>query len=102
MNAKIKVPELPESIAEATVANWYKKIGDSIAADEVLVDLETDKVILEVPAVKAGVIKEILFTVGDRVTSGQLLAVIDEAALAQVSNGRRRKILLVKKVVRLQ
>ncbi len=91
MNAKIKVPELPESIADATVANWYKNIGDSIAADEVLVDLETDKVILEVPAVKAGVIKEILFTVGDRVTSGQLLAVIDEAALTQVSNGAASK-----------
>ena len=86
MNAKIKVPELPESIADATVANWYKNIGDSIAADEVLVDLETDKVILEVPAVKAGVIKEILFTVGDRVTSGQLLAVIDEAASVEMSN----------------
>ena len=87
MNAKIKVPELPESIADATVANWYKNIGDAIAADEVLVDLETDKVILEVPAVKAGVIKEILFATGDSVTSGQLLAVIDETALAQISNG---------------
>jgi len=87
MNTEIKVPELPESIADATVANWYKNIGDAIAADEVLVDLETDKVILEVPAVKAGVIKEILFTVGDSVTSGQLLAVIDEAASVAVSNG---------------
>ncbi len=85
MNVKIKVPELPESIADATVANWYKKIGDVIAADEVLVDLETDKVILEVPAVKAGVIKEILFVVGDSVTSGQLLAVIEETS-AKVPN----------------
>jgi 2-oxoglutarate dehydrogenase E2 component (dihydrolipoamide succinyltransferase) len=80
MNTEIKVPVLPESIADATVANWYKNIGDTISADEVLVDLETDKVILEVPAVKAGVIKEILFAVGDTVTSGQLLAVVDETA----------------------
>jgi len=87
MNTEIKVPELPESIPDATVANWYKKIGDAIAADEVLVDLETDKVILEVPAVKAGVIKEILFTVGASVTSGQLLAVIDETASAKVPDG---------------
>ena len=79
MKKEIKVPELPESIADATVANWYKDVGDTIAADEVLVDLETDKVILEVPAVKAGVLKEIKFTVGDSVTSGQLLAVVDES-----------------------
>ena len=86
MNTEIKVPELPESIADATVANWYKKVGDTIVADEVLVDLETDKVILEVPAVKAGVLKEIKFSVGDRVTSGQLLAVVDESSSAAVSN----------------
>ena len=87
MNTEIKVPELPESIADATVANWYKEVGDTIAADEVLVDLETDKVILEVPAVKAGVLKEIKFSVGDRVTSGQLLAVVDESSSAIVSGG---------------
>lgn len=84
MNTEIKVPELPESIADATVANWYKKIGDTVTADEVLVDLETDKVILEVPTVKAGVLKEVKFTVGDRVTSGQLLAVVNETASASV------------------
>lgn len=86
MNTEIKVPELPESIADATVANWYKEVGDTVAADEVLVDLETDKVILEVPAVKAGVLKEIKFSVGDSVTSGQLLAVVDESSSAAVSN----------------
>ncbi len=78
MNTEIKVPELPESIADAVVASWYKQVGDAINMDEVLVDLETDKVILEVPAVKQGVVKEILFSVGDTVTAGQLLAVIDE------------------------
>jgi len=80
MTTEIKVPELPESVADAVVANWYKKVGDSIGMDEVLVDLETDKVILEVPVVKAGVVKQILFSVGDTVTAGQLLAVIDESA----------------------
>ncbi len=80
MTIEIKVPELPESVADAVVANWYKKVGESINMDEVLVDLETDKVILEVPVVKAGVVKQILFSVGDTVTAGQLLAMIDESA----------------------
>lgn len=77
MSIEIKVPVLPESVADAVVANWYKQVGESISVDEVLVDLETDKVILEVPTVKAGVIKEILFSIGDTVTAGQVLAVID-------------------------
>ncbi len=77
MSIEIKVPELPESVADAVIASWYKKVGEAIDEDEVLVDLETDKVILEVPTIKSGVIKEILFSVGDTVTSGQLLAVID-------------------------
>jgi len=77
MSIEIKVPELPESVADAVIANWYKKVGEPIDADEVLVDLETDKVILEVPTIKQGVVKEILFSVGDTVTAGQLLAVID-------------------------
>lgn len=79
MSIEIKVPELPESVADAVIANWYKKVGEGINADEVLVDLETDKVILEVPALKQGVVKELLFSVGDTVTSGQLLALIDES-----------------------
>ena len=82
MTTEIKVPELPESVADAVVANWYKKVGESIGMDEVLVDLETDKVILEVPVVNPGVVKQILFSVGDTVTAGQLLAVIDESAVA--------------------
>ncbi len=77
MSIEIKVPELPESVADAVIANWYKQVGDAISADEVLVDLETDKVILEVPSIKSGVVKDILFSVGDTVTAGQLLAVID-------------------------
>jgi len=80
MSIEIKVPVLPESVADAVVANWYKQVGDSIGVDEVLVDLETDKVILEVPSVKQGVVQELLFSVGDTVTAGQLLAVIDDSA----------------------
>ncbi len=80
MSIQIKVPELPESVADAVVANWYKKVGEEINVDEVLVDLETDKVILEVPSIRQGVVKEILFSVGDTVTAGQLLAVIDDSA----------------------
>ncbi|MBE9568145.1 MAG: 2-oxoglutarate dehydrogenase complex dihydrolipoyllysine-residue succinyltransferase [Proteobacteria bacterium] len=79
MKTEIKVPVLPESVADATIAGWYKKPGERINEDEVLVDLETDKVILEVPVVNAGVVKEILFAVGDTVTAGQVLAIIDEA-----------------------
>ena len=77
MKIEIRVPELPESVADAVIANWYKRVGESIDEDEVLVDLETDKVILEVPTIKQGVVKEILYSVGDTVTAGQLLAVID-------------------------
>ena len=82
MSIEIKVPVLPESVADAVVANWYKQVGDNIGVDEVLVDLETDKVILEVPSVKQGVVQELLFSVGDTVTAGQLLAVIDDTAKA--------------------
>ena len=82
MSIEIKVPALPESVADAVIASWYKQVGESIEADEVLVDLETDKVILEVPSIKKGVVKELLFSVGDTVVAGQLLAVIDDEASA--------------------
>ena len=81
MSIEIKVPALPESVADAVIASWYKQVGDSIDADEVLVDLETDKVILEVPSIKKGVVKELLFSVGDTVVAGQLLAMIDDEAV---------------------
>ena len=80
MSVEIKVPVLPESVADAVIASWYKKPGDSVQQDETLVDLETDKVILEVPALRSGVIKEIRFEVGETVTTNQVLAVIDETA----------------------
>ncbi len=78
MTIEVRVPQLPESVADATLVSWHKKPGDSVVRDENLVDLETDKVVLEVPAPVAGVLKEIKLTDGTTVTSGQLLAVIDE------------------------
>jgi 2-oxoglutarate dehydrogenase E2 component (dihydrolipoamide succinyltransferase) len=80
MTIEVRVPQLPESVADATLVAWHKRPGDSVARDENLVDLETDKVVLEVPAPMAGVIKEIRAANGATVTSGQVLALLDEAA----------------------
>jgi 2-oxoglutarate dehydrogenase E2 component (dihydrolipoamide succinyltransferase) len=82
MTIEVRVPQLPESVADATLVSWHKKPGDSVARDENLVDLETDKVVLEVPAPVAGVLKEIRLSDGTTVTSGQVLAVIEEGAAA--------------------
>ncbi len=82
MTIEVRVPQLPESVADATLVSWHKKPGDAVARDENLVDLETDKVVLEVPAPAAGVLKEIRLTDGTTVTSGQVLAVIEEGATA--------------------
>lgn len=76
MSIEVKVPVLPESVADATVAAWHKKVGDKVTRDENLVDLETDKVVLEVPAPADGVLTEIIYKVGDTVGSGELLAKI--------------------------
>lgn len=84
MSIEVKVPALPESVADATVASWHKKVGDRVNRDENLVDLETDKVVLEVPAPADGVITEILVSTGDVVKSGVLLAKIEEGAAAEV------------------
>lgn len=75
---EIKVPVLPESVADATVAKWYKKVGDSVHRDEQLVDLETDKVMLEVPAPDNGVITEILIGEGKTVKAGTVIALLTE------------------------
>jgi 2-oxoglutarate dehydrogenase E2 component (dihydrolipoamide succinyltransferase) len=83
MTIEVKVPVLPESVEDALIAAWHKKPGDSVLRDENLVDLETDKVVLEVPAPADGTVKEIKAAQGDTVTSNQLLAVIDEGAVEQ-------------------
>jgi len=82
MTIEVRVPQLPESVADAKLVSWHKKPGDAVARDENLVDLETDKVVLEVPAPVAGVLKEIRLGDGTTVTSGQILAVIEEGATA--------------------
>src|SRR6266481_4441240 len=82
MTIEVRVPQLPESVADATLVSWHKKPGDSVARDENLVDLETDKVVLEVPAPAAGILKEIKLGDGTTVTSGQVLAVIEQGAAA--------------------
>jgi 2-oxoglutarate dehydrogenase E2 component (dihydrolipoamide succinyltransferase) len=82
MSIEVKVPVLPESVSDATIASWHKKAGDAVKRDENLVDLETDKVVLEVPSPVDGVLKEIKHQVGDTVNSQQIIAIIEEGAAA--------------------
>ena len=84
MSIEVKVPVLPESVSDATIAAWHKKPGDAVKRDENLLDLETDKVVLEVPAPVDGVLKEIRFEAGATVTSQQVIAVIEEGVVAAV------------------
>ncbi len=82
MSIEVKVPVLPESVSDATIATWHKKVGDTVRRDENLVDLETDKVVLEVPSTVDGVLKEIKFNVGDTVNSQQVIGIIEAGAVA--------------------
>jgi 2-oxoglutarate dehydrogenase E2 component (dihydrolipoamide succinyltransferase) len=82
MSIEVKVPVLPESVSDALIATWHKKAGDAVKRDENLLDLETDKVVLEVPSPVDGVLKEIKFEEGSTVNSSQVIAVIEEGAAA--------------------
>ncbi len=82
MSIEIKTPALPESVADGLVATWHKKAGDPVERDEPLVDIETDKVVLEVPAPASGVLTSIAAEEGATVTSGELLGVLDDKASA--------------------
>jgi 2-oxoglutarate dehydrogenase E2 component (dihydrolipoamide succinyltransferase) len=82
MTTEIRVPQLPESVADATLVAWHKQPGDPVRRDENLADLETDKVVLEVPAPANGVVRELKVQSGATVTSGQILAVLEEGAAA--------------------
>src|SRR5688572_18446366 len=82
MPIEVKVPVLPESVSDATIAAWHKKAGDTVRRDENLLDLETDKVVLEVPSPVDGTLKELKFKQGDTVTSSQVVAIIEEGAVA--------------------
>lgn len=77
---EVKVPILPESISEATVAAWHKKPGDYVEIDDVIVEIETDKVVLEVPAEESGVLSEILEKEGETVSENQVLGLLDDKA----------------------
>jgi len=79
---EVKVPQLSESVAEATLLQWKKKVGDAVAQDEILIEIETDKVVLEVPSPSAGVITEIVIADGGTVVAEQLIAKIDSTAVA--------------------
>lgn len=91
MSIEVKVPALPESVADATIAAWHKKVGEAVTRDENILDLETDKVVLEVPAPVDGVLKEIICEVGDTVEAGALLARIEEGASPEKGNDKKDK-----------
>ncbi|AXH83235.1 TPA: 2-oxoglutarate dehydrogenase complex dihydrolipoyllysine-residue succinyltransferase [Haemophilus influenzae] len=86
MTIEILVPDLPESVADATVATWHKKLGDTVKRDEVIVEIETDKVVLEVPALSDGVLAEVVQAEGETVVSKQLLGKISTAQEGDVSS----------------
>lgn len=80
MSIEVKVPELPESVADGVLLSWYKSVGDSVKQDEKLVDIETDKVVLEIPSPNSGVIRKLMKSEGDVVTSGEVLAILEVVA----------------------
>ena len=79
---EVTVPQLSESVAEATLLQWHKDVGASVARDENLIDVETDKVVLELPAPQAGVITQIIRPNGSTVVAGEVIALIDTEATA--------------------
>lgn len=82
---EVKVPQLSESVTEATLVVWHKKVGEAVQEGENLIDVETDKVVMELPASKSGILVRILKNNGDSVGSGELIAEIDTAAVAQTA-----------------
>ena len=77
---EIKVPQLSESVAEATLLQWHKKVGEAVTRDENLIDIETDKVVLELPSPQAGVLTEIRKEDGATVVAGEVIAIVDSDA----------------------
>jgi len=90
MTLEVRVPQLPESVTDATLVAWHKQPGDAVRRDENLADLETDKVVLEVPAPTDGVVKELKFETGATVTGGELLLLIEEGEAAAAPEGAQR------------
>ncbi|HEX5961095.1 MAG TPA: 2-oxoglutarate dehydrogenase complex dihydrolipoyllysine-residue succinyltransferase [Rhodanobacteraceae bacterium] len=91
MSIEVRVPVLPESVSDATIATWHKQPGDAVKRDENLVDLETDKVVLEVPAPSDGVLKEIRHQAGDTVNSQDVIAILEEGAVAEAPKAEPAK-----------
>jgi 2-oxoglutarate dehydrogenase E2 component (dihydrolipoamide succinyltransferase) len=90
MAKEIRVPALGESVTEATIAKWFKKEGESVKIDEPLVELETDKVTLEVPSPAAGTLSSISIAAGETVNVGALLGAIEEGAATQAAQPASR------------
>ena len=82
---EVKVPQLSESVSEATLLSWYKKAGDGVSEGENLIDVETDKVVLELPAIKSGVLTKIIKGDNEKVTSGEVIAQIDTASVPKAA-----------------
>jgi len=97
MDIEIKAPGFPESVADGSIVAWHKQPGDLVTQDEVLVDIETDKVMFEVPAVASGVLKEIVADVGATVLSQEVLAIVDDAVKVSSSGSEKSKQGKVKK-----
>ena len=91
MAVEVRVPTLGESVTEATVATWFKKPGDAVAVDEMLCELETDKVTVEVPSPAAGVLGEIVAAEGDTVGVDALLAMVEEGEGKAPARRRTRR-----------
>lgn len=91
MSIEVRVPALPESVADATVVTWYKQPGEPVRREENLVDLETDKVVLEVPAPVAGTLGEIKVPAGETVRADTLLALIEADTVTEPAPPPRRR-----------
>ncbi len=91
MSIEIKAPTLPESVPDGTIATWHKKPGDSVKQDELLVDIETDKVVIEVVSPSDGVLEKVLKESGDTIVSNELIAVVKEGAAESKSSTKEEK-----------
>ena len=96
MSIEIKVPPLPESVSDATLVAWHKSVGESVSRDENLVDLETDKVVLEVPAPASGTIAKIVVENGATVEAGDVLAILEEGPVADSEPAKTEDVAVAK------
>ena len=93
MQIEVKVPQLSESVSEATLVSWHKQPGEAVAEGENLIDIETDKVVLELPAIKSGMLTKILKQNGDKVTSNEVIALLDTDAKPDASRAAQSDVM---------